>query len=399
MDERPTQPAPTTIHEIPWLRLFPALRLFRAPGAAADPKRLMLAALGVVLMELGFLAIDRLLPPPVVRARDVSTWAATAIPANTNLAELTEPIQRITRPFVGLFDEGAGSRALGRAGLGVLWVVAVWGLLGGAITRIAVVRFAKDERVGMGPALRYALAHPLALIGSPLTPLLGVATIALPVALFGLLYHLGNAGATFAGILGFVPLVGGLLLTLILVGLGLGWPLMIASAATEDDDGFDALSRTYAYVYQRPWHYAAYVLLAAGLGLVGVGVVGLFTDVVVHLAGWSVSRLAPQATYGAFTRATWSEAGSTPAAASAAWLGLVGLLVRAWAYSYFWTAAALIYLLLRRDVDGTPISRVAHESRPGIFSQAARGIDPYAATPTPASHSKEPSPAGEVAGA
>ena len=32
---------------------------------------------------------------------------------------------------------------------------------------------------------------------------------------------------------------------------------------------------------------------------------------------------------------------------------MVGLIPHAWVYSYFWTATALIYLLLRHDVDGT----------------------------------------------
>lgn len=36
------------------------------------------------------------------------------------------------------------------------------------------------------------------------------------------------------------------------------------------------------------------------------------------------------------------------------WRGVVALLVHGWIYAYFWTAASFIYLMLRRDVDGTP---------------------------------------------
>ncbi len=36
------------------------------------------------------------------------------------------------------------------------------------------------------------------------------------------------------------------------------------------------------------------------------------------------------------------------------WLLVVWLLAYGWVYSYFWSAAAQIYLLLRQDVDGTP---------------------------------------------
>ena len=35
------------------------------------------------------------------------------------------------------------------------------------------------------------------------------------------------------------------------------------------------------------------------------------------------------------------------------WIKLVGWLVHGWIYSYFWSAASIIYLILRRDVDGT----------------------------------------------
>jgi len=35
------------------------------------------------------------------------------------------------------------------------------------------------------------------------------------------------------------------------------------------------------------------------------------------------------------------------------WRGVIGLLVRGWIYTYFWTAASFIYLLLRHDVDDT----------------------------------------------
>ena len=38
------------------------------------------------------------------------------------------------------------------------------------------------------------------------------------------------------------------------------------------------------------------------------------------------------------------------------WLGWVGILAKSWIYSFFWTAAALVYLWLRQDVDGTPWS-------------------------------------------
>ncbi len=64
-----------------------------------------------------------------------------------------------------------------------------------------------------------------------------------------------------------MPLAAGLVMTFLLLGLAAGWPLMIASAAVEGEDSFDAMSRTYAYVRQRPWHYVAYAAITLIVGV------------------------------------------------------------------------------------------------------------------------------------
>jgi len=58
-------------------------------------------------------------------------------------------------------------------------------------------------------------------------------------------------------------------MTLLLVGVLLGWPLMWATISVEGTDSFDALSRTYAYVFQKPLRYAAYIGFAVIIGLLG----------------------------------------------------------------------------------------------------------------------------------
>ena len=74
--------------------------------------------------------------------------------------------------------------------LAAVWGVVVWGSFGGAIARIAVVQVARTERVGMGKALRFAVRNWLPLVGTPLSPLLGVAFFTALCAAFGLLYWL-----------------------------------------------------------------------------------------------------------------------------------------------------------------------------------------------------------------
>lgn len=389
-------PRTVPVFEVHWLRLFPWLRLFRVPGAAADPKSLMLAALGLVATAAGWEALDRAFPasagltPLVFPARkpigpdslpSVGWW-------------LSEPLRLVSSPFFTLFDTPAGFGRTAHAALAALWVVVVWGLIGGAIARVAVVKLARGERVGLGEAFDFAARKALPLIGTPLIPLMGVGVVAASLAVFAQLYRLpAPLGPTAAGLLAFLPLLGGLLLTLILIGLMAGWPLMQASVAAEAEDGFDAISRTYAYLHQRPWHYAGYTALAFAVGCVGLVFVDVFARMVVHLTAWGLSLAGPGATVAAYYGGFDGDTLPADLGAHRFWLAVVSTLVRAWVYSAFWTAATAAYLLLRRDVDSTPFDKIAYTSRPGPLDEVAPGA---AAGPVPEPVGPESHAAGSV---
>jgi hypothetical protein len=351
-------------------------RLFRAVGAAIDAKKLILAVFGLVLFHAGREGLDRLFPPsePML----VHSWPGnlpspppglpeppslgfptdgTSLWADLSSApwRLTEPVRYLVGPFLAIFALGKGWTAFFHALLAAVWGAAVWGILGGAIARIAVVGVARTERIGIGEALRFARRRWLALIGTPLCPLLGVAFFTAFCAAFGLLYRLPMAvGPTLAGILAVLPLLAGLVMSIILISLALGWPLMHATIAAEGEDGFDALSRSFAYVNQRPLRYVSCVALAWVLGILGLIVVDLFARTTVHMAQWGLGFGAPGELL-----ATLFQGGTTPVAPAARavhtfWLGLVRLVAHGWIYGYFWTATVIIYLILRQDVDGTP---------------------------------------------
>ena len=102
-------------------------------------------------------------------------------------------------PFLAIFALGNGWRAFFHALLAAVWGAVVWGIFGGAIARIAVVGAARTERIGIGEALRFVRRKWLALVGTPLCPLLGVAFFTAFCAAFGLLYRLPAAGADSGG--------------------------------------------------------------------------------------------------------------------------------------------------------------------------------------------------------
>jgi hypothetical protein len=348
-------------------RLVPAVRLLAALGASLQFKKLYLAALGLLLLDVGWGLIDGLVPPGrnsvPLAARHLDDLEPDSVPVLGYVEEalwrLSEPPRVVLGPFVDVFSRGIDGRDWIRAALAGVWAAFVWGTIGGALARIATLEVARGEKLGLRAALWFALGKLVPLVGGPLTPLFGVALFAAFCALFGLLYRLPPvAGPTVAGVLLVLPLVAGLVMAIILLGVGAGWPLVHASVAAEAEDGFDALSRSYAYVYQRLGRYAAYIVAAWLIGVAGIVFVDLFALLVVHLATWGISLSAPRDLLPIHLGAGSHSARSAAVVAHAFWLAFVQLLVRGWSYAYFWTSASIIYLLLRRSVDGTDFHQV-----------------------------------------
>ena len=172
--------------------------------------------------------------------------------------------------------------------LSAVWSLAVWAYFGAAISRVAAVQLASGEQVGWGAALRWARAKWLAYFSAPVLPMLGVALAVLPILVLGLLMR-ADFFAFLAALIWPVVLVGGFVMTILLAGVLLGWPLMWATISVEGTDSFDALNRTYAYVFQRPLRYLFYVIVAAVIGWLGWFVVENFAASVIWLASWAAS--------------------------------------------------------------------------------------------------------------
>src|SRR3954452_4228828 len=141
---------PGGLHDISFEQWFPWLRLFRGVGVATDSRKLILAALGLIVFSLGRAGLDRLFP----RTGPV-TWTMLpvaaplmpmgAVPAlgdwlSSSTWRLTEPVRYVVGPFVELFRIGIDGKRFLHASLLAVWGVAVWGIIGGAIARIAVVQ-------------------------------------------------------------------------------------------------------------------------------------------------------------------------------------------------------------------------------------------------------------------
>jgi hypothetical protein len=165
-------------------------------------------------------------------------------------------------------------------------------------------------------------------------------------------------------------------MAILLLGLVFGWALMWPTVSVEGTDSFDALSRSYSYTFQRPFHYLFYVIVAGVLGLLAAHVVVYFVEWTNWLAIWSASwgsGAARAKEIGHFLR-TAPLPEDTPWSVSAGvkvltfWTDCVMLLGAAYFYSYLWTAATAVYYLLRQSVDGTEPDEVSVEREEETFS-------------------------------
>src|SRR5208283_4384771 len=107
--------------------------------------------------------------------------------------------------------------------------------------------------------------------------------------LFGLVHLIPYLGDIWDGLLWPLPLLAGLVMAVVLVGL-VGWPMMYATISAEGTDSWEAVSRSYSYVFQAPWQYLWYSLVALAYGAVVVFFVGFMGSAAVYLAKWGVSQ-------------------------------------------------------------------------------------------------------------
>lgn len=265
-------------------------------------------------------------------------------------------IWQLTLPFQFMFREDIGLRGLMYSILCGLWALAVWSLVGGIMTRTVALQLTRQETIPWGQAHNFAVRHWLDYFTAPLYPLLGVLLATLPVMVLGLIAQF-NIGAYLAAILWPLVLLAGLFMALLLLGLFFGWPLMWSTVSVEGNDAFDALSRSYAYVYQRPLHYLFYGLVAAVLGTLGYVLVHFFAEAVIQLAAWAASWGATNERMKSLLNPGYSYA----TVIIVGFNGLVRLIAAGFAISYLWSATTAIYLLLRRDVDAAEMDEVQLE--------------------------------------
>jgi len=329
---------------------------------------------------------------------------------------LVEPLIKFLVPVSKLFSPDASFWTRLYLVLAILWFLAVWGFAGGVITRLAAVSLTNKGPVTLKQAVRFVCTRYTNYFMAPLVPLIIIAAVVVGLIVYGFLSLIPILGDVVLLGLG-LPLViaAGAVMSIFLIGL-VGYPLMYTSLSTEGDssDTFDALSRSINYVYQAPWHYIWYGLVTVAYGAIVTFFVLFFVSLSVYLGKWAISQTPLTETFNRkpdylFVWAPqsfgWQELllKGSPAAVRlnevttdsdrkvltfkpenpekrrefrnqfyfynvagaglvALWLTIIFLLMLGFTYSFYWSAATMIYLLMRKKVDEADLDEIFMES-------------------------------------
>jgi hypothetical protein len=175
----------------------------------------------------------------------------------------------------------------------------------------------------------------------------------------------------------------------------LGWPLMWGALSAErEGDAFEAFSRSFSYVYGRPLHYLFYVVVAAIIGALGYAAAQVFIHIVYDFGFWAVS-------WGAGSEQVSKIRGLIEGGKSQGllrfgvtllwfWRSVAFTFLDGYAFAYFWSAAGIIYLLLRQDVDEKEMDEVyLPDEEPLTRPPGAAPLAPAASAP-PAAEAASP---------
>jgi hypothetical protein len=329
---------------------------------------------------------------------------------------LLEPLFKLLLPIFVITDPDATFGTKVFCFLCLVWGLAVWAFAGGVITRIAAVQLSGKDRISLSEAIFFVQRRYLHYLISPLIPIgfiLAALVLLIVYGLIGMIPFVGDV--VFLALLFPVVLFGGLVMAVILISL-VGYPLMFTTISVEGSDTFDALSRSWNYVFTSPGRYFGYGAIAVLFGMAVTFVVVLAGSMTVYLGKWGVNSTAATLrpshtpdylfvnapkTLGwreLLTRGSDIEWTGTPNAAALAdpelkefaeyrnpaaakkylgsywayhtfstwlvsfWLFAVLLFMLGFSYSYFWSASTVLYQLMRYRVDDIELDEVHLES-------------------------------------
>jgi hypothetical protein len=271
--------------------------------------------------------------------------------------------------------------------------LAVISICGGAICRIAALQFARGEKPGLTEALRFSTKRFTSFFTVPLAPLCIIAFIGIFIFLLGLIGNIPRIGELIMGIFMFLILMTGGLITVFLIGTIAGFNLMFPAVACDGSDCFDVISRSFSYVYAKPWRMSFYTAVAAVYGticymfvrffafllllvthrLLQFGILGDNSKLTAIWAGPNFWNLLGQASS---TTTNWTQS-LAAFLVHLCLLAVIGLVV-SFVISFYFSANTIIYALMRNRVDNTALDDVYTPTDEG---ETGTAVNPEEAQP------------------
>jgi hypothetical protein len=243
---------------------------------------------------------------------------------------------------------------------------------GGAICRIAALQLARGEKPGLGQALRYSTNKSLSFFSAPLAQVVIIIVIGVFIYLLGLVGSFRWAGELMIGLFMVLALLAGALIAVVIIGAVGGFNLMFPAVAYDGSDCFDAISRSWNYVYSKPWRMVFYTAIAAVYGAICYVFVRFFVFLLLAvphrvlqmgiLYNSKLARIWPKPEYlnllgsQAEASANWTES-LAAFLVHLMLLAVIGLLV-SFVISFYFSANTVIYSLMRNRVDNTAMEEI-----------------------------------------
>jgi hypothetical protein len=364
--------SPLTLEDLTHDLVWP--QLLRAGQLALRPSRLGMAMVFVIgLLLLGSLANrkDGDFKPNVIQntvtkvVLDVNMMRQGAAP----VGEESGTGARLGRMIFAIFASTPAFLARTEPWVFflVLPLMGAWtAICGGAISRSVACEFAQGVGLEWPRAAGFSLSRWMAMVGALLGPPVIAWVIMLAMAAAGAVLFRAPVVGLLGALLWPLMLVGGLVAAVMLGAYLVGWPMLVPSVACEGTDAVDAIQHAYSFVFARPLRLAVYLGILIVQMLVLGAVVGAVFWLAVEVAQrcgmeWSGVRGAdalgwlPGHRHGAAT-----EKSDWPAIRFVVtlWTFVPLLVPVAFIVSFVWSGSTILYLAMRKVVDGQDMHEI-----------------------------------------
>lgn len=229
----------------------------------------------------------------------------------------------------------------------ILWVALIASLFGGVLARRAAVELGQRTIAPWIRSIQLVGSRAVSYLWAAGMHIVGAVALVAPIALLGWFAKLGSIPAVISGILLVavcLPLI--FAIGRILMSLIFCYPLSVCAISVEKKaDAFEGFSRSNAYLFQRPVLTVVCVALLFVFGQIGAFLVNWTVQL-----GWGLIQQTFSATSGHAYPAVDTYLGAGD------WIAKN--LIFAFGFSYFWSASAGLYLVLRKCVDNTDLDEM-----------------------------------------